>query len=378
MYKKSKLAVSEKRHWVRLARACNNRCIFCLDANAQNGRIISYDEIINSLRQGKEKGCERLVLSGGEPTIHQRFVDIVREGANIGYGWIQVVTNGRMFSYKGLVRDAKGAGLNETTFSIHGHNEALHDRLTGVRGSFAQTIRGLLNALDAGLVVSVDIVLTKLNLPYLKEIIDFFVNLGVYEFDLLQIVPFGRGFDEHREELFAEDEVIASEIARALQNRNGIVLWTNRLPMKYLDGKEMFFQSPLKLYDEVLGERQIFRLLFRNGIDPDCMGERCRYCFIEDFCNCARIYARRQWDGREPDEPVCIGGKGTDGWPLPPDGLWDDKGEVDLELFVDFYIKSLYRVKGMQCKKCIFEKECRGIRIDKAMEMGIGCLKPLR
>jgi hypothetical protein len=32
------------------------------------------------------------------------------------------------------------------------------------------------------------------------------MKLGIYEFDILQIVPFGRGFKEHKNELFYKIE----------------------------------------------------------------------------------------------------------------------------------------------------------------------------
>lgn len=37
----------ENRVWARIAAACNEKCLFCLDADAQNGKLIS-DDIIRS------------------------------------------------------------------------------------------------------------------------------------------------------------------------------------------------------------------------------------------------------------------------------------------------------------------------------------------
>ena len=34
-------AAHEKRNWIRLTAACNNRCTFCLDSDAHNGTNIS-------------------------------------------------------------------------------------------------------------------------------------------------------------------------------------------------------------------------------------------------------------------------------------------------------------------------------------------------
>ena len=59
-----------------MTRVCNNRCVFCLDADQQDGSVVSLFEIEEELRMGKKGGAERVVLSGGEPTLHKDFVTI--------------------------------------------------------------------------------------------------------------------------------------------------------------------------------------------------------------------------------------------------------------------------------------------------------------
>jgi len=292
-------AIDEKRLWVRITRACNNRCEFCLDSGALGGGPIPDDEVRAKLLRGRDEGYTRLILSGGEATTHPHFLDFVKYGTEIGYSWIQVISNGRMFAYENFARQAVENGLREATLSLHAHNEDLFEKLTGARGAFKQAIRGLVNLKRLGTVVSVDIVLTRLNLPHLREIMEFYMQLGVMEFDLLHLIPFGRGFDENREVLYADEEMLGRELARALELDRvpGMFIWTNRLPIRFLEGHEHLFQDPHKLYDEVLGERQSFRRLFADGTMPECMQpERCAACFLQGFCDAAVRYAAGRWD----------------------------------------------------------------------------------
>jgi len=294
-------AIDEKRLWVRITRSCNNRCEFCLDSGALGGGPIPEDEVRARLRRGRDEGYTRLILSGGEATTHPKFLDFVKYGTEIGYSWIQVISNGRMFAYESFARQAVENGLREATLSMHAHNQELFERLTGAGGAFKQAVRGLVNLKRLGTVVSVDIVLTRLNLPYLREIMEFYISLGVMEFDLLHLIPFGRGFEENREELYADDAMIGRELARALELDRipGMFIWTNRLPIRYLEGYEHLFQDPHKLYDEVLGERQSFRRLFADGTPIECrQPERCAVCFLRDFCDAAIRYAAGQWDSK--------------------------------------------------------------------------------
>jgi uncharacterized radical SAM superfamily Fe-S cluster-containing enzyme len=93
-------AAHQKRNWVRLTFDCNDRCVFCLDAHTHDGTNRSRDEVKAQILDGRRKGAERLILSGGEPTIHPDYVQFIKLGRMAGYKKIQTVTNGRLFAYK--------------------------------------------------------------------------------------------------------------------------------------------------------------------------------------------------------------------------------------------------------------------------------------
>ena len=91
-------AAHEKRNWVRLTFDCNNRCTISLDTDTHEGEIRERDDVKRQILDGRASGATRLILSGGEPTIHPSYIDFIRLGARAGYGKIQTVTNGRLFS----------------------------------------------------------------------------------------------------------------------------------------------------------------------------------------------------------------------------------------------------------------------------------------
>ncbi|HEY3358548.1 MAG TPA: radical SAM protein [Polyangia bacterium] len=279
-------AATEERQWVRLTKRCNNRCLFCHDAYRHDGGIIDPEEIRAQIRAGRERGATRLILSGGEPTIHPAFLDFVAYGREVGYTWLQTISNGRMFAYDKFVRRAIAAGLCEATLSMHGHTPELYDRLVGVGGAFPQALKGLRNLLAAGLVVSVDVVVSKLNVRHLPDLLRFYLGLGVREFDLLHLIPFGRGFDEHRDVLFYDPAEERPYILEALQLalRPDVHLWTNRWPAPLLEGVEQLIQDPHKINDEVRGGFDNFSGFVRGGAKPDCHGDRCQHCFLARFC----------------------------------------------------------------------------------------------
>ena len=191
-----------------------------------------------------------------------------------------------MWSTKSFADSALDAGLNEVTFSMHGHTAALHDELTGVKGSFAQAIKGMLNLLGRA-VVNIDIVINGMNYAHLDDIIRFFQRLGIHEFDLLQITPFGRAWkSENRERLFYDMEKAWPHLNLAFRNayRPGNFIWTNRFPAAYLEGVEDLIQDPHKILDEARGRRAEFMKLIENGEPLQCRDDRCGHCFMQKFC----------------------------------------------------------------------------------------------
>jgi molybdenum cofactor biosynthesis enzyme MoaA len=288
-------AAHEKRNWVRLTFDCNDHCIFCLDAKTHTGEMRDRDEVKRQILDGRRAGATRLILSGGEPTIHPSYVDFVRLGRQAGYSKIQTVTNGRMFSYGDFLARCLAEGLSEITFSIHGPNAKIHDALVGTKGAWEQEMEGLRRALayrDASPaavpVVNIDIVINRGNVRVLPEMLRLFYGMGVKEFDLLQVVPFGRAFTDGRDTLFYDLVEMRPYIQEALafSKKPDVHVWMNRFPPQHLEGYEHLIQDPYKLNDEVRGRKEEFALRLDEGIPIDCREpERCRYCYLEKLCD---------------------------------------------------------------------------------------------
>ncbi len=290
---------NESKHWVRLTAACNSKCIFCLDAEAQDGRFMSFEDICVEVRRGRdEKAASRLVVSGGEATIHPRFHDAVRFAKTQGYRWVQTVTNGQRLADRDFFLAAVDAGLDEITFSLHGHTAELHDRLTKTKNGFDNLMRAMIRAVrDGRVIVNVDVCINKQNVRHLEAIVALCSRVGVREFDLLHVIPQGVAFD-NRDELFYDVDAHADDLRKVfrLARVPGFHIWTNRFPVQHLEGLEELIQDPHKMLDEVGGRRVQFRRYLDEGVAIDCRdAARCPHCFIEPFCSALdRHVARAQ------------------------------------------------------------------------------------
>jgi len=163
---------------------CNNRCLMCTNPDGpwptwDNDFDYSYKAIINRIeaRQKEIKKAESIYITGGEPTLHPEFLEILKYlKDNFSDQRVKLLTNGRRFSYKNFTEKTLSINQNfEIDLSIYGPNSKIHDSITRSKNSFKQTCAGLDNLLKqkkSGQIIGVRFVLTKLSYKYLKEMIN--------------------------------------------------------------------------------------------------------------------------------------------------------------------------------------------------------------
>lgn len=276
--------VFEKKKWLSITGLCNNNCLFCLDGERPDKYHKNKEEIKKEIYTARKSGCTKLILSGGDPTIHPNIIEFVKYSSKLGFSKIQVITNGRMFASKRFTKDIIEAGLHEVTFSIHGFNSDIHDELTRVPGSFKQVKKGVKNVREtnSNMIINTDSCITQKNYTYMPKIIKYIVNvLNINEVNLMTMVPQGKAW-EHKNDIMCNYEEIAPFVREVIDfcAKNNVVLWLSRFPAEYLEDYEEFMEDPYKLLDDVEGRLENLK----DTIEPRCMGERCFYCCLNKIC----------------------------------------------------------------------------------------------
>ncbi|MCA9625503.1 MAG: radical SAM protein, partial [Myxococcales bacterium] len=156
---------------INVGKACNNKCVFCLDGmpKKEDQRFIDFEVMRAELERWYREGHRSVGFLGGEPTMYPRIADSIRHARDLGYTRIALATNAMMFRRMRFVDQLIDAGLSRVTISMHGHTRELEDRLTDVPGAFDKKCEALANlrkrrdegALKDGL--SVNIVLNGWN-----------------------------------------------------------------------------------------------------------------------------------------------------------------------------------------------------------------------
>ena len=128
--------------------SCNNNCWFCSEMRNKGKPDKDTRTVKSELFNSRKNGFQRIVFTGGEPTIRPDIVELVSYAKSLGFEEIFIITNGRMLFYEELARRLAEAGLTHILFSLHGPNAAVHDCLTRSPGSFKQTVQGIKNMVN--------------------------------------------------------------------------------------------------------------------------------------------------------------------------------------------------------------------------------------
>jgi cyclic pyranopterin phosphate synthase len=131
-------------------------------------REASPEEIERIMRVAASLGIKRVKLTGGEPTLREDLVDIVRRLASIpGIDEISMTTNGILL--ENLAAELKHAGLNRVNVTIDSLNPNVYLQVARC-GSLDSALRGLKAAVSAGLAP------VKINFVVLKSVNDLEVQ----------------------------------------------------------------------------------------------------------------------------------------------------------------------------------------------------------
>lgn len=166
---------------------CNNRCVMCCQPPLQRNDLDGYFRRNMELIDSAPPELPSLGITGGEPTLlGDRLFDMIRHiKTKLPDTEIHLLTNGRAFADKAYARKLAACGVEKMLLGIplHADNAADHDAVTGVRGSFDETMLGLyhLGRYDIG--IELRVVITRMNYRRLPKLPNFiYRNLPFVEF----------------------------------------------------------------------------------------------------------------------------------------------------------------------------------------------------
>ena len=174
---------------------CNLKCKHCYQDSDHNRLAdeLTLAEKLDLVDQMGAMSMPMLAISGGEPTISQDLLPVVRRAG--GYGMhLSLATNGTALTPQ-LADDLAEAGMRYVEISLDSVDPARHDAFRGVAGMWDRAVAGArLVAAHDRLRLGIATCVHQGNLHEVRELMDFAENdLGAESFAHFNFIPVGRG-----------------------------------------------------------------------------------------------------------------------------------------------------------------------------------------
>ncbi len=205
---------------------CNQKCSFCYAAGQSYSSVreLSTEEWRSTIDKLKAANVPMITFTGGEPTLRADLPELV---AYSKWFVTRLNTNGIALTPE-LAAALADAELDSVQITLYSSDPDIHNSLVGGE-HFHKTANGIKNALSAGLDVSINTPLCRLNKDYL-ETLDMLYEMGVRYVTLSGLILTGTA-----EKTYTENDLTSSELLEIVKSAKAFC---------DTHGMEMDFTSP--------------------------------------------------------------------------------------------------------------------------------------
>jgi len=244
---------------------CQNECKHCYNETKDKKELslASWKAVLDKLWK---IGIPHVVFTGGEPTLSPHLRTLIAHAQALGQV-TGLISNGRNLRKKGYLGDLVAAGLDHVQITILAHRESVHDKLTGIPGSWKDTVDGIKLALKEQLYVSTNTTILPANVDDIEDTLKFVMSLGVKNIAFNAIIRSGKGKEGKGIEATRICTIVDRLKAMAdAENRN--LIWY--APTPYCEFNPV---------NHGLGIRQCTACSINMAIEPDGTVIPCQSCY---------------------------------------------------------------------------------------------------
>ena len=180
--------------WLELTPQCNYRCVHCyVESGPEVTGTMEDDKWFALIDQASEQRFPVLQLTGGDPTMHPRFIDFVEHAASKSFDVVEVYTNGSTLKPKWIELFAE-TGVH-VAISFYSDDRDTYEAITQKPGSFDKAVTNIQRLVAAGVPVRIGLIVMEQNQGHEARTIQFLTDLGVdaHKIGVDAVRPTGRG-----------------------------------------------------------------------------------------------------------------------------------------------------------------------------------------
>ncbi|MFC1518070.1 radical SAM protein [Candidatus Margulisiibacteriota bacterium] len=158
---------------------CNNNCLGCTTSDMRSGKN-EKETLLKLISDSRKQHCNEIVFTRGDPLLHPDLIEVISFSKSQDYKIIQLQTNGRLLFYTDYTDALISAGINVFEITLFSANKLIHDKITRVKGSCQQTMKGLENVLaHKNVDINLNIPILKYNYKHLCATVKYLYSLGI-------------------------------------------------------------------------------------------------------------------------------------------------------------------------------------------------------
>jgi SynChlorMet cassette radical SAM/SPASM protein ScmF len=241
-----------------IAGSCNLACRHCWITpnyipNGKGGQFSQLAHIQKAISQALPLGLSEVKLTGGEPTLHPQFRELVNIVDQAGLE-ITMETNGILIDAS-LARFLKDKpNFKFLSVSLDGADAATHEALRLIPGCFDQAITAIQNLVEVGLSPQIICTLHQGNRDQVSAMVRLANDLDCQSIKFNHVQSSGRG------QVMAETEGISTpdiiEIYNYIEN---VVAPTSQIPVHF--DIPLAFHPPKTLIRKAVGQCSVLNIL---------------------------------------------------------------------------------------------------------------------
>ncbi len=236
--KQRKIDINSNDNTLFVTEQCNNHCIMCCQPPKRVDDIDGlYAQNIKRIRTAP-KDLPIIAITGGEPTLlGDRLINMIKAiREELPETNIHILTNGRMFRDGSFAKDVVSAGDNKIVFGIplHSDYEGDHDKISGVKDSFVETMIGLYNLAMNDACIELRIVMNRLNYKRFRPMAEFiYKNLNFVSWVAYMGMECTGLAEKHTDKVWIEPEEYESQLCDAVHflDLMGLIVEIYNIPL---------------------------------------------------------------------------------------------------------------------------------------------------
>ena len=292
---------------VEITEACNEKCKHCYNFYRDSDYIpktISMENIEKTVNELVKNNVLHVIITGGEPLLAIKEALYLIKLCKKNNMTVSLNSN-LLAATPEKMKKLKEAGLQHILTTLFSHKSTVHDYMSSTKGSFKKILNGIEVTRDAGIRVSVNLILTKHNKNDVYPLGKLLHNMGINKLLANRLIPSPTNFETYKDKFLvgpSEVEKMFKDLIR-LETDFGMEIGTCRtVPICFFDD----INEALKFLPRGCAAGRKHMSLNVNGESHACVHELKSYGNIHEIGIKGVWNNMKKWRSNEyiPDE--CI------------------------------------------------------------------------